>query len=279
MSIFAQQTRPSFGQGFARSAGESAYPGLWKGLVGAWVPSLGVTGITLHDVSLRKNNGTLTNGPTWVVNEGQQALQFDTSASTYVDLGINAYDLGIRRHATFSMWCKADDEVDQRHILSDWNTSQGFAVRFSTASTIVFFVYPNNHRITVTPVVPPGVMYHIVAVMDGANMRLYLDGEFLATTTLGEDIGDSASTIKIGVRGDLDSPTTKGFEGPIWEVGIYNRALTATEIRHLFNLGRGAPFRLARNLALLSVPAAGGTILEHPGWGGGMQEYAGGMAG
>jgi hypothetical protein len=45
---------PSFKQGFARSAAESEFPQLWRGLVGAWVPALGRCGDVLHDVCGRR---------------------------------------------------------------------------------------------------------------------------------------------------------------------------------------------------------------------------------
>jgi hypothetical protein len=46
-----QDYLPSFREGFARCAAESACPELWRGLVGAWAPSLGVTGRTILDWS------------------------------------------------------------------------------------------------------------------------------------------------------------------------------------------------------------------------------------
>jgi len=53
--------QPSYGQGYARSQAEAANPGLWTGLIGAWHPPLGPTGLTLFDVSGRGIDGTLTN--------------------------------------------------------------------------------------------------------------------------------------------------------------------------------------------------------------------------
>ena len=49
---------PSYKRGFARCAGESQYPEMWRGLVGAWVPALGNTGKTLRDVSGNKLHTT-----------------------------------------------------------------------------------------------------------------------------------------------------------------------------------------------------------------------------
>ena len=55
---------------FARGS-LSKRPNLWKGLVGCWKPSLGVTGInTLRDVSGFGNHGTMNGSMTiddWVI--------------------------------------------------------------------------------------------------------------------------------------------------------------------------------------------------------------------
>jgi len=72
----AGSPRPSYGQGFARSAGESAYPKFWEGLIGAWVPELGPTGNTLIDVSGFGHHGTLTlmdPSSDWVIGANQRA--------------------------------------------------------------------------------------------------------------------------------------------------------------------------------------------------------------
>ncbi len=64
LSAFGDGPRPSYHQGYARHAGESLYPSLWQGLVGAWVPALGPTGTAiLRDVSGRNNHGTMVSIP------------------------------------------------------------------------------------------------------------------------------------------------------------------------------------------------------------------------
>ncbi len=54
-------SRPSYYNGFARNAGESAHPELWQFARGLWIPSLGVTGNVLFDQSVFKSHGTLIN--------------------------------------------------------------------------------------------------------------------------------------------------------------------------------------------------------------------------
>ena len=80
-SVRTGRPQPTYQQGFARSASESAYPSLWKGLVGAWAMGLGPTGIaTLRDVSGNQNHGTIKGSMTStdsVVSDGRYALDFD----------------------------------------------------------------------------------------------------------------------------------------------------------------------------------------------------------
>ena len=81
---------PSWAHGFARNAAESAAPDLWRGLVGAWVPALGPTGGTLHDVAGSARDGTLTNmdpATDWVVGSPGSVLDFDGS-NDYVNVPI-----------------------------------------------------------------------------------------------------------------------------------------------------------------------------------------------
>ncbi len=70
---------PSYEQGFAQSAGESADPNLWDGLSGLWLSSLGPTGLTLRNVSGRSNHGVLTNmdpATVWVAGRYGYGLSF-----------------------------------------------------------------------------------------------------------------------------------------------------------------------------------------------------------
>ena len=52
---------PNLSEGIARNFTESKYPNLWRGLVGLWVPSLGVQGMQLWDFSTNKNHAAMNN--------------------------------------------------------------------------------------------------------------------------------------------------------------------------------------------------------------------------
>src|SRR5262245_42084796 len=95
---------PSFSQGFARSGGESAYPGLWDDLAAWYEPGLGVQGNTLWDHSGYARHGALTAADVasvWTTGEGGWAVTYDGSDDEF-SLG-SALGLGAA-NATVFCW-------------------------------------------------------------------------------------------------------------------------------------------------------------------------------
>jgi hypothetical protein len=159
--------------------------------------------------------------------------------SDYVDLGINSYGLGLTRFATYSSWIKPTTNVAMYGI-SDYGTNGlGMTLRTNSNVSADFYVYPNNHRITYTYAFNANVWYNLVGVMNGANMYMYLNGVQVGTTTLGEDIGNSSNTLKIGSRGEGGTAGAAYGTGYASHIMLYNRALSASEINKNFNALRG----------------------------------------
>jgi hypothetical protein len=150
-----------------------------------------------------------------------------------VDLNVSAYDLGIRRHATFSGWMMTN--LGGAYLLSDWD-NLGMTLRFNDLTSADFYVYGSNRRITAAYTFTVNVWYNIVGVMDGANMYMYINGTLVGTQTLGEDIGASPRTLKISARGDYSPPSSLQRVGSLQ---IYNRALSASEVTNNFNALKG----------------------------------------
>jgi hypothetical protein len=150
-----------------------------------------------------------------------------------VDLNISAYDLGIRRSATFSGWMMSNSGA--AYLLSDWD-NLGMTMRFNDLNSADFYVYAGNRRITAAYTFTVNTWYNFVGVMDGANMYMYINGVQVGTQILGEDIGASPRTLKIGGRGDYSPPSSLQRVGSLQ---IYNRALSASEILSNFIALRG----------------------------------------
>ncbi|HEX5975825.1 MAG TPA: LamG-like jellyroll fold domain-containing protein, partial [Nitrososphaeraceae archaeon] len=80
-----------------------------------------------------------------------------------------------------------------------------------------------------------GQWHHGVVTFDGSTLRLYVDGvqiSTLSTTSIPETVGNHP--LKIGANSRIVSNL---FTGSIDEVGVWNRALTTTEIANLMNNG------------------------------------------
>jgi len=189
------------------------------------------SGTTWTDLSGNSLNGTLTNGPTYSTAVGGNIF-FD-GTDDYIDIGTNVYNMGIRRHATFTGWMTSLSAGGGAYLFSDWN-GLGMTLRFNNTTSTDFYVYGNNRRVTVSYTFTPGTWYHITGVMDGDNMYTYINGLLGGSQTLGEDIGSSPSTLKIGPRGDGAGMSNQRVGNAL----IYNRALSAAEVLQNYNANR-----------------------------------------
>jgi len=76
--------------------------------------------------------------------------------------------------------------------------------------------------------------WHLVAaVYDGATMKLYLDGQEVATVAKTGDI-DTASNVDTWIGGHPKNANTRPWPGDLDEVALFKRALTPEEIQSLF---------------------------------------------
>ncbi len=80
-----------------------------------------------------------------------------------------------------------------------------------------------------------GAWHHIVAIFDGSQMMLYVDGvlqdQIISTSTYSKP----NSYLRIGMTKNSGGYDQRYFDGFIDEVRIYNRALSDTEVQELYN--------------------------------------------
>jgi len=238
------QPPPSYHQGFARSASESAYPGLWKGLVGAWVPSLGPTGSTLRDVSGYGNRGTL-NGETAPIIGGNPkepgyVLDYDGTLD-FVDFA-DHNSLRFPNSFTFAAWVKTSASGALNDILRKRNRNDGgvmeILIRKNTSNQANFVMEDDSDNaatVAGTTDISDGVWHFIVGVRDkpASLIRIYVDGveENTATDTADDFEEVNSQPWRIG---DTNSSVHFEWLGQIGIVLIYTRALLPNEISFLY---------------------------------------------
>lgn len=85
-----------------------------------------------------------------------------------------------------------------------------------------------------------GTWHHWITQREGNELTMWFDGELVATQTYLGSIVDSSNPLRIGARSLLLDPERNfAVDGRLDEIAIWNRALSQTEIAHLYNGGSG----------------------------------------
>jgi hypothetical protein len=245
--------KPSYASGYAKNASQSAHPNLWDGLVGAWMPSLGVTGETLRDVSGNGNHGTLTNmdaATDWVATSKGLALDFGGSPN-YVNF--SSIDLKLNPDAiSFVFWFKGSDP---RSVLRIQSLNQNSPYIVPIWGSTYRFIQSNNglNGPSSPAALRDGKWHHCAAVYDRNKFYgYYLDGSVSNNTTSGYNQllpTNFTSTQMFRWWNNNEYSVGKFASG-----SIYNRALSPTEIKQLY-VDSLAPFRTKKR-TVVRVPAA-----------------------
>jgi len=231
---------------------------LTDGLMGTWSfngrdmnwtsASAGVA----YDRSGNNNNGTLTNmtqSTSPVSGKVGQALAFNGSTS-YVQVPYSSA-LAPTSALTFGGWMKTTDRTLSQKIISKTETG-GYAMVINEATggcnstSIGAFV-----GVLVTGVntyygacydranITNNKWHHVMATYDSETVRLYFDGVEVGSNTIptGPINYSTANTLCIGTEPGGTCGITQFFSGSIDEVRVYNRALSASEIKQLYLMG------------------------------------------
>jgi hypothetical protein len=257
--------------GFARSASEAMFPRLFPD-AGWWCPSLNpaMGGTRLWDLSRGQNWGTLTNmdpASDWVVSGGKLALDFDGS-NDYVAIN-DTSQLRVTSAFIFSAWFRrvADGSMLQNYfqtstvagVVLGWNSDGisparlGGLIGRNTGTT-----RGTDWQVVVGgTTISDSLWHHAVFSFDLRTISIFLDGRLDGQVNWTQPAGfQSTSIVRIGVNEFQTGVRNSFFNGQLDDLRIYNRALTAGEVRQLWQIGRGnMPLRRRRRYA---EQAAGG---------------------
>ncbi len=219
---------------------------LWSrasGLVGYW-PFTGVGTITnnqtigMEDASGNNNHGRASNanatGMTFTTGQVRQAISFD-GVDDFVEVTHS-----LSSPITISGWVRLTDFGKTQNTFFDVSPHNVLTIslnRTGIGNTHVFIgnstVWLGTPSIISSTNLTLNQWHYIAFTCDGIVSRLFHDGRLVGSSP---HIPSNFGTFYR--LGRLAHPAVEAFRGSLDEVRIYNRALSASEVRANFNAGR-----------------------------------------
>lgn len=155
-----------------------------------------------------------------LTHPAQGSAEFDGS-SDYIQLDT---PFSYTNH-TIAAWVYADSFSSWNAIFAAQDGSSD-GIRFSVSSESRIYYKLNGFALYPSTTISANRWYHIAASYEGSNLRLYLDGSLLGTSTQTTTI-DNSTDATIGTRSDNYGDK---MDGNLANVAIWNRALSSDEI-------------------------------------------------
>jgi hypothetical protein len=198
------------------------------------------SGTVWTDLSRRNNNASLVNGPTFS-NENSGAIIFDGTndyalISSFLNTFNGPFSLSFTFYQTsntlsaalFSNYNAASNDGLFMQINSA-SEGSGFRITYRQLGTNIF-------NFTQTAAVSLNTFYNIICTYNGANAYTYYNG-------VRQSVSAAASTYFTPVNNDLFlgalTTTERLFAGKIYEIKIYNNALSDIQVLQNYNATKG----------------------------------------
>lgn len=178
-----------------------------------------------HGASLQKVSIVKDSGVGW-------AAEFD-GINTSVSLGSDsAFQMSTEMTVMARIMSTGNiNEFADIVAKEDWGTgANGYALRLSEGQANFTLGMPGWPSVGVAYRLQPNAWHSIAGTYDGNVMRLYVDGQVVASKAQRGRIAQSKYPLMVGASPYTDD---RKFEGRISEVNVYDRALSATEVSEL----------------------------------------------
>jgi hypothetical protein len=213
---------------------------LRQGLVGAWCPSLGASGLSLIDRSGRNNHGTLVNmagQDNWRASGSGVALNLDGTNDHAVLAGFVPASI-----ISVSAWVYLKSQPTGGNlagIFSRWgnnaafDATDAFTLNIGVGQGFRFFLGGVNAGVTTgSSAVTLSQWTHLAATYNGATITIFVNGISGGSTAASGSITQSTVEMRIG-KDVAASATDKNLDAFCDDIRLYNRALTLAQIRLL----------------------------------------------
>jgi len=210
------------------------------GLVAYWsLDANTISGENVKDV-VGGNDGVITGSPVQVAGKINGALEFDGASSVDVT-GTDALNFNGKTEMTVAVWAKPGNDDPVVGVVAGCcgsivaqRDANSWALRYDGRNPdqeFEFIVCPNWQGDSGfgAPKSAPGEWHYLTAVVAVDKRQLYLDGELVI-----EDVYEGPMSSG-GPETDIGHASDGGFVGVIDEVAIYDKALSASQIKQNFS--------------------------------------------
>ena len=217
---------------------------LGYGLVGHWTFDGKNMVSNVADSSATGLNGMLIGQTSTTTTIGRigQALSFDGS-NDYVQIPNGTAIGGLRNNFSIGFWTRLDSTPasgDKAFIWPGETTDNGFHVRYSNQKINFTLKGVADYTTNASFFTSTGSWHHIGIVLDASNdAHFYKDGIFIETVagaTQGNVNSDDQYYLGAATNGG-SNPSRFFLDGDLDDFRIYNRTLTASEIKRLYGIG------------------------------------------
>ncbi|MFA6494949.1 MAG: LamG-like jellyroll fold domain-containing protein [Candidatus Paceibacterota bacterium] len=201
-----------------------------SGLVGYWPMDEGV-GTSAYDASGNNNGGTIYGSSVWVAGLSNWALGLTTGAIAN-NVIATAKNISNPQGLTLTAWVYPTSYSAEEMTVVEGQSPNGYYLSVYKDGSINCYWYgtsPAGYHSSGAGTVPLNQWTQITCAWSGSAINLYTNGQLKNTVSVSGS-GVIATVVNIGAES-----TSRQFRGKIDDVRVYNRALSATEVKNLFN--------------------------------------------
>jgi hypothetical protein len=228
---------------FTFAAADTSLADLSTGLSGYW--QFDGNG---NDSSGNGNNLTLTGSPGFGTGLFGQALALNNNNNQYASLSSNSSAFGLTSgDFTIQLWVNFNAGINSREqtLLEKFTGSNGNGWTISTpGGDSLIFDATGVGTLRSTMTLTTGVWNQVIISRAGNEYTMYYDGVDVDSFSSSTAIAATTNPLLFGKR-DAQDGRDFALNGSLDEVGIWDRALSTTEISELCNNGNGLVIPLA----------------------------------
>ena len=192
------------------------------------------SGTTAADSSGNGNTATLTNGATWSTGKIGGAVSFD-GVNDYIS-GPDSNSLDIGNTFTQAFWVKRVGGIGVRQAFMSKGYHTSVPI-FETNNLLTWCFSSLGCPFSSAAAITDANFHHLAFVKNGATASIYIDGQLSNSISNAPTTENSTYGLCIGSDNTAGSCSSLFFSGAIDDVYIYNRALSASDVTELYQLG------------------------------------------